>query len=143
MKLLATVFSLAVFCSGRTLAQDAGKPIIDVHLHALTLDFVGGQPVPNPATGEVSSATTSEALMSETVAQMKEHNIVLGIVSGPLNVVQQWKAAAPDRLMASVFFTGGNTAWGGLYPGVPISQLLPLYENGTLEALGEIAARAA
>ena len=140
MRFLMTIFSLALFSTTAS-AQGPGKSIIDVHLHAMTLDFVGGQPVPNPATGKMSAATPNQALITQTLARMQKHNIVLGIVSGPLGVVEKWKAAAPERLLASLLFSGGNTAWGGLFPGVPISRLRPLYENGTLQVLGEIAAQ--
>ena len=140
MRSLPTVVLLALLSTG-VFAQGPDRPIIGVHLHAITRDFVGGKPVPNPATGEMSVATTDDALITQTLALMKKHNVVLGIVSGPLGVVEKWKQAAPERLKASFLFTGGTTAWGGLYPGMAIPRLRPLYENGTLEALGEIAAQ--
>lgn len=54
-------------------------PIIDMHLHSYSNDFWG--PGPNPATGK-PSGTTAREQMEQTFQAMREHNIVLGAVSG-------------------------------------------------------------
>ena len=67
-------------------AQSTGPyrgPIIDVHLHAHTRESLA-QPLPNPATGEMSP-TTAEEHLTRSLAIMKERNVVLGIVSEPLS----------------------------------------------------------
>jgi hypothetical protein len=82
-------------------AQSPGPhrgPIIDVHLHAHTRESLA-QPVPNPATGEMSPKTAEEH-MTRSLAIMKERNVVLGIVSGSaLADVEAWDTAAPDRII--------------------------------------------
>jgi hypothetical protein len=97
------LFALALLPSIAA-AQSTGPyrgPIIDVHLHAHT-DGSLAQPVPNPATGEMSPKTAAEH-MTRSLAIMKERHVVLGIVSGSaLADVEAWDAAAPDRIMKGI-----------------------------------------
>src|SRR5688572_4814032 len=76
-------------------------PIIDAHLHAHTRESLA-QPVPNPATGEMSPKTAEEH-MTRSLEIMRDRNVVLGIVSGAsLADVEAWDAAAPDRILKSI-----------------------------------------
>jgi hypothetical protein len=86
-----------------TRAQEERLPIIDMHLHAYHSEFIGKQPV-NPVTGQPSMAATDEALRNESLARLGRYNIVRAVTGGPIDVVEQWKAAAPERVIASVVF---------------------------------------
>src|SRR5687767_5527532 len=78
-------------------------PVIDVHLHAYTPHRFE-RLIPNPATGQVS-VKTAEEHFKRTLELMKQHNVVLGIVSSAsLAVVEQWEAAAPDRILRGISF---------------------------------------
>jgi hypothetical protein len=66
--------------------------IIDMHLHAYgASEWKASQP--NPVTGKPGPATADEH-MRQTLAAMERYNIVKAIVSGPLEVVEQWRATA-------------------------------------------------
>src|SRR5687767_7141228 len=113
--------------------QQYRGPIIDVHLHAHTRESLA-QPVPNPATGEMSPKTADEH-MTRSLDIMKERNVVLGIVSGSsVAAVEPWDAAAPDRIMK------------GISVGDPSTFMKPedldrLFREKRLDAFGEVAAQ--
>ncbi len=86
-----------------TRAQEERLPIIDMHLHAYQAEFIGKQPA-NPVTGQPSAAATDEALRNESLARLGRYNIVRAVTGGPLETVEQWKAAAPERVIASLVF---------------------------------------
>jgi uncharacterized protein len=113
-----------------TRAQEERLPIIDMHLHAYHAEFIGKQPV-NPVTGQPSMAATDEALRNESLARLGRYNIVRAVTGGPIDVVEQWKAAAPERVIASVVFP---------FPGgLPdIASLRAAYKSGRLEGMGEL-----
>ena len=69
------------------------------------------------------------------LAAMRSHNIVKVVASGPLNIVYQWKAADPDRIIGSPLFPIPNMA-----PYPTIEQLRQDYSSGRLGALGEVTA---
>ncbi len=83
-----------------------------MHLHAYPAEFIGKHPA-NPVTGQPAKAATNEALRNESLAGLERYNIVRAVTGGPLEIVEQWKAAAPERVMASLVFPfpGG---WPGL-----------------------------
>ncbi|HEX6214322.1 MAG TPA: amidohydrolase family protein [Vicinamibacterales bacterium] len=117
-------------------AQSTGPyrgPIIDVHLHAHTQESLA-QPVPNPATGELSPKTAEEHL-TRSLAIMKERNVVLGIVSGSaLADVEAWDAAAPDRIMKGISVDDPTRF---MRP----QDLDRLLREKRLDVLGEVAAQ--
>ena len=117
-------------------AQSAGPyrgPIIDVHLHAHTQESLA-QPVPNPATGEMSPKTAEEHL-TRSLAIMKERNVVLGIVSGSaLADVEAWDAAAPDRIMKGISVDDPTRFMAP-------QDLDRLLREKRLDVLGEVAAQ--
>jgi hypothetical protein len=105
-RLLRLLFTLAagVTLAGQSLTRSSiqPQPIIDVHLHAYApADWKG--PSPNPVTGKAGPATAEEH-MRQTLAAMERFNIVKAIVSGPVEVVEQWRADAPRRIVASPLF---------------------------------------
>lgn len=132
-------------------------PIIDVHLHALAADANGPPPlglcVPIPAfpardpsrpwpeiwiewqkrppcPDPVWSAPTDQALMEQTIAVLKRRNVI-GVVSGSLERVQQWKQAAPDRFISGFQFQLGREQ---LSP----DSLRRLYQDGRFVVLAEV-----
>lgn len=134
MKFLASGF-FATFgaIALHSAASAAPPPIIDMHMHAWSLQEFGGNPPPgcmgargidmhgiDPAKPfefmaqatckvMVEAPKTDEALLNETIAQMRRFNIVSGVISGERAIVAKWKAAAPDRFIsAENFFDGPN-----------------------------------
>lgn len=117
-------------------AQSTGPyrgPIIDVHLHAHTRESLA-QPLPNPATGEMSPKTAEEHL-TRSLAIMKERNVVLGIVSGSaLADVEAWEQAAPDRILKGLSVDDPTRF-------IAPQELDRLFREKRLDAFGEVAAQ--
>jgi predicted TIM-barrel fold metal-dependent hydrolase len=117
-------------------AQSTGPyrgPIIDVHLHAHSRESLA-QPVPNPATGEMSPKSAEEHL-TRSLAIMKERNVVLGIVSGSaLADVEAWDAAAPDRIMKGISVDDPARF-------IAPQELDRLFREKRLDVFGEVAAQ--
>lgn len=105
-------------------------PVIDMHMHAWSLEDFGGKPPPgcigargmdmhgvDPAKPfdflaqatckvTVDAPKTDEALLDETLAEMRRFNIVAGVLAGDRDIVRKWRAADPDRFIpAANFFT--------------------------------------
>jgi uncharacterized protein len=137
-------------------AQDR-LPIIDMHLHALTADYVGSPPMamctpidPFPAwdpaqpygatymsifkepscVDPVWSPMTDQELMENTLAALERLNII-GVVSGPAERVAAWRVAAPERLIPALMLAIDENAPSP-------DELRRLYERGELAVLGEV-----
>lgn len=113
------------------------QPIIDMHLHAYGPEW-SGRP-PNPATGVPAPASEGDH-MQETLQVMARHHVVLAVVSGPLQAVAEWRAAAPGRILGSPLFgrpavdaTGQSLA--------SLDSLEALYKSGSLQAMAEVTAQ--
>ena len=127
---MKAMLGLAALATASTLhAQGAGKPIIDMHLHARQAAYAGTNPPPmcapvavmpradprnGPAAGlefavdppcanPIFPEKTDEAVMNRTIEAMERFNIV-GMVSGEPPLVATWRAAAPDRIMPGLDF---------------------------------------
>ncbi len=134
------VLVAALFLPSFALAQQTTRrePIIDVHLHAYSeVDWHAG--APNPAGGQPAPATAAEH-MRKTIAVMDEFNIVAAIVSGPLEAVAQWRAAAPERFLASPLF-GRPGFDDSRRPLASLDSLRRLYQSERLHAMAEITAQ--
>jgi hypothetical protein len=145
--------------AGATSAQQP-LPILDVHVHAMTADAQGPPPLglctpinPFPAwdpkapygatfmamfkeppcADPVWSPKTDQELMTQTIELMKRLNIV-GVVSGPQNLVASWVAAAPDRFIPGLGFQLGSPS--GEYS---TDSLRRLHAAGRLAVLAEVA----
>ena len=131
-KLLITLALLPAIAPAQSTEPYRG-PIIDVHLHAHTRESLA-QPVPNPATGEMSPKTPEEH-RTRSLEIMKERNVVLGIVSGSsVAAVEAWDAAAPDRIMKAI---GVDDPTQFMKP----EELDRLFRERRLDAFGEVAAQ--
>jgi predicted TIM-barrel fold metal-dependent hydrolase len=114
-------------------ASTIPSPVIDMHMHAWSLQEFGGNPPPgcmgargidmhgvDPAKPfdfmaqatckvMVDAPKTDKALLDETLAQMRRFNIVSGVIAGDREIVAKWRAAAPDRFIpAANFFVDGK-----------------------------------
>ena len=111
-------------------------PIIDMHLHAFPADFLGPPGKLNPVTGKTSTAITTEEIMTATLANLKRFNIVKAILCGPdRELLDKWKAAAPDRIIASPMIDGKSSPQD---PHYNITSLRADYLAGKLGAMGEV-----
>ena len=125
MSLAAKVFLGALFLVPLSVdAQRAPRrpPIIDMHLHAGSLAEWGAPP-PVPGCQGVDvfpgrdwrdstaaldtcrfakspGARSDEDNMRRTLALMERYNVI-GVTSGPMNIVRRWYAAAPERVIPS------------------------------------------
>lgn len=157
MMFAAATLALAAAAS----AQGAGKPIIDMHMHAFELAEFGPEP-PRGCAGAngivihgrdpaqpfdfsklgtcktmLDAPKTDAALLAETLSVMKHRNIVLGFLSGDRPIVAKFRAAAPDRFLpAANFFTDGKPP-----PATYAVELEKAVKSGELKAFGEITAQ--
>ena len=121
------VLPMCVFAAG---PEGSRPPIIDVHVHALPLDFFGLEPVQIcsgaihflPRDGAESftihdvtscdrplSPPPDDAANRAAVLNYLEALNITAIVSGPLKIVHNWRAAAPQRVLPAVMlFLPGN-----------------------------------
>jgi hypothetical protein len=110
--------------------EQARPPIIDVHLHALGADALRNLG-PNPITRAPSPGSVEENVQ-RTLAQMKRHNVVLGIVGGATEEVGRFLAVAPELIW-------GSAAFGS--PGSNVDSLRVRHSAGKLAAIGEVLAQ--
>jgi uncharacterized protein len=106
------------------------QPVIDVHLHAMSLDALRDQG-PFPAAGEPPFQSTREHAQA-TLDAMVRNNIVLGIVGGAPAELGEFREAGGARVWASA-------AVGS--PGIDPAELRRAYRAGELRAMGEVLAQ--
>jgi predicted TIM-barrel fold metal-dependent hydrolase len=136
-------------------AQPPPLPIIDAHAHASTarsqgppplgmcspVDIIRDAAVPwgaafmailkkPPCSNPIWSPMTDDALMNETLTIMRRRNII-GIVSGSLPLVQQWRKQAPERVIPGLQF---EIQPGSLSP----DAIGKLHADGDIAVLGEV-----
>ena len=144
-------------------AQDAADPamakaadaaVIDMHLHALPLDFLGGSPPGSvcspyahltpvdPADGyartggmfgecvkQFDPPATNEEIIAQVVESL-ERNDIVGVASGFPDFVMALKEAAPDRIIPALVYA---TAFAP-----PMEQLREMFTDGGFMVLGEM-----
>jgi predicted TIM-barrel fold metal-dependent hydrolase len=125
--ILQTVFASAAPAQQ---SPQTRPPVIDVHVHAYAKDERWINKTPNPATGQAMTATTEAAHMQASLAQMRKYNIVKAFVSNDYQTVLRWKAAAPDRIVASYGFDDPSAA--------DLAFVRREHAAGRLGALGEL-----
>ena len=132
---ITLLLPLLWICINPTQAQPQANikkpPIIDMHLHAFTATSQ-----PNPVTGKPSACTSDNALLQATLAAMERYNIVKAVVSGPLNLVKQWRDAAPNRFLCAPAYPLYNE-------NINVDFLRAEYLAGRLGAFGEVLAQLA
>ena len=102
--LLLSILGVCAPALAQTPVGEGRPPIIDMHLHAFRL--TDGRPPPdNPVTGRPSAAATTAELRDASLAALARYNIVKAVTSGPAATVAQWRAAAPDRVLAAHSWT--------------------------------------
>ncbi len=137
--------------------QAQTAPIIDVHLHSAQAHDQGPPPVamcvpienfPTVSEGQtvvdsfmhmlknppcedpVWSPETDEEIMEQTIEVMERLNII-GVLSGPQNIMKQWIERAPDRFIPGYHFR--------IHSNTPTpEQLRELHQKGELAVLGEV-----
>jgi predicted TIM-barrel fold metal-dependent hydrolase len=124
---LVTAFSSA---APAQTSQQNRPPVIDVHVHAYAKDERWTNKTPNPVTGQAMIATTEEAHMRASLAEMKKYNIVKAFVSNDYQAILRWNAAAPDRIVASYGFDDPSVA--------DLEFIRREHAAGRLGALGEL-----
>ena len=130
-------------------AASPPAPIIDMHLHALPADWFGPPPQ-RICTGDVTfpgrdtrdsadlerlhacsvplwSPTSDEEVMKQTLAMMERYNVV-GVASGPVDVVRRWHAAAPARIIPGLT-SGGE---------ISLDSIRVWAADSTIQVLGEL-----
>ena len=157
MNVASRILLLVVAWPSLAFTQGPGKPIIDIHLHAFSHSsqgpfpaYICSNPTDWPAWDPagpygpvfarvnehpgcerpVTSQPSDEALLENTLAALERNNVI-GFAGGPLDYVERWRAAAPDRIIPSVMFR--------LTPDAPSPDTIAeWYEAGRIEMLGEV-----
>ena len=137
---LSLVAGLAISACCQAKAQDSPLPIIDMHLHTY--------PWSAPKEGEQPMGWQQG--WEETKVLMDRSNIVLGLVSGPMEAAEDWRKLAPSRLIAGIMFPcdGGTVPNsngrkclknGESYPN--LDWLRQEIESGRIGFLGEVVSQ--
>jgi hypothetical protein len=156
MKSIAACLVTLLWAS-QVLAQER-LPIIDMHLHAHAADHQGTPPRgicapftqfpawdPARSWGDVFaemqrnppcddplwSPTSDEALRDRTLEILERRNII-GMLSGSLDRVEQWREAAPERIIPGLELFGRNVD-------VSPESLRQLYQAGRVAVLSEVS----
>lgn len=112
-KPFSLLIGLTLAFSVQAPAQETRPPIIDMHMHTH----------PWGASQEGAQQTNWRKGWVETKALMDHHNIVLGLVSGPMEAIEEWRQLAASRLIAGTMFPCDDGA-------VPNSNGRKCFRNG-------------
>lgn len=151
---------LSLLLTGSSISAEEPKlPIIDMHFHSVAVDSQGpppiglcspfrGIPVADSATpysdqwisllknppcnDPVWSPATDQELMADSLAMLEKYNIV-GVTSGPRDLVKAYKDAAPGRIIQGLLL--GGPAAGEQRS---IDSLRALHAEGQLQVIGEL-----
>jgi predicted TIM-barrel fold metal-dependent hydrolase len=91
----------------------------------------GSAPPENPVTGRPSASRTTAELREASLAALEHFNIIKACTSGPPEIVAQWRAAAPARVLVGVYVDENN----------PLPDLATLRADilaGRVHILGEL-----
>jgi len=93
-------------------APRPGRRIIDVHMHSYPVDWPMPDPLANPITGNKVAARNGAEHFTACLAEMKKHNVVLGVVSGGngdrLGAALKWHDNDPGRFIAGASIRGSD-----------------------------------
>ncbi len=141
MKNILIIF-LIFFISKSAEAQKQALPIIDMHIHCAPADWTENNTPLNIVTGLPSIATTGNDLFPKTLMEMDKHNIVLGLLSGPLENVMEWKSKAPERFVIGPQFPMAHKSDLSISEYWPdFKELRRAVEKGLIGVIGEITAQ--
>lgn len=132
-------FAFFFFLSQQLLAQD--DPIIDMHLHGgqkggwFATEADGITPLrrpckPEPCFRASSAVEKAEDILPMTLEAMREHNIVLGVLSDQPPKIYEWETADPDRFMFGFMMSHPSE--------IGISELRELFTSNQFQLLGEL-----
>jgi predicted TIM-barrel fold metal-dependent hydrolase len=150
---LAGTLALAFFGPAAFAAPRA--PIIDMHLHAHTLDDYGGgaavctndaplefpgvdprEPITIAAVMKcahpLTNAASDDAVMRESLALLERRNIY-AVTSGLLPEVEKWRAASPARVIPAISFVTDSPR--------SVAELRELHHAGRFAVFAEIGAQ--
>lgn len=157
--LTALTFLLIIQVGGQSIGGNPGRallPIIDMHVHADTMeDFGGGNLSICLGDGKltlgaidpklpfkiqdlidcektVKSSSSDAVLKSETIAALKSSNVRRAIAMGDLATVSDWVSADPERLIPSLNFSDRKVA---------VATYRQLFKDGKFKLFGEIGAQ--
>lgn len=133
MKKIFSFFLLTVFCLTGA-AQQKGKPIIDMHLHAQEVIWMKNLILMPPSRkGPETKIKDISELLPQTVEVMKANNIVLGVLSEENHEeLFRWKEYDSRFLLGAMVREPKN---------VNLSNIVKDLESGKLEIMGEIASQ--
>ena len=147
---------LLLMLSMPALAGDAPHlPIIDMHLHAHSLEEYGGggsvctsdqviqfpgvdprQPITIERVLDCAkplrAAASDDAVMKESLAALRRYNI-WAVTSGSLERVTEWHKAGGERIIPAISFAGDEL--------VPVADFKNLYESHRFAIFAEIGAQ--
>lgn len=149
------VLTLLLFIVPLQLTAQKRLPIIDMHLHAHTLDQYGGggsvctndqkilfpgvdprQPIRLDQVfscrAPMKSAPTDDAVMKQSLALLERYNI-WAVTSGSLDQVSAWRAASPRRIIPAISFAAS--------PGRTVDEFRRLFTDGKFAVFGEVGAQ--
>ena len=147
-----STFVLALLLYPAQVLAGQPLPVIDMHLHAFSMEELPpGTPacpgdqhvlVPTIDPGEeidfskfatceqpIFAPADGDALMRESIAALREHNVRRAMTEGPVERVAEWRNAAPDIIIPGVAF--------GARREKSVDELRRLHANGQLAVLGE------
>lgn len=132
---LLVLVLLAAMLPGPAQTQSSERydgPIIDMHLHGYTADSYWGA-IPNPATGQPAPATAAEHA-ERSLAAMREHGVVLGVVSGESpEAAASWADRTSNRVLRGLVVEDPAD--------LDVEDFVAWVEEGRLEVFAEIGAQ--
>lgn len=97
---LFTIGLLASPAQAQERPEGEGGQIIDVHLHALPVDFLS--PEIDTAAGYKRPAS-NRALMRQTIDQLERFGVETAVTSGDRELLEKYKQEAPHRIIRSLW----------------------------------------
>lgn len=124
----AILLAVSLISTGH--AQNDGLPVIDVHMHSHTTIWADERLCfPKPCQLPSSQVTEASELREAALREMRDHNVVLAVVSGGTGTVFAWTAEEPT------FLTGLSI---GDPNQISEDEVRNLIESGRVDVLGEL-----